>query len=197
VLRQRAAHLPPPIQMFVALSRNVHPEAPTLLAPCLAPGPREFVTAAPSFPAECRHVLQRVNLFAHLLAITTHATAAKPRLLPLGCHGTAGRRKIPPPSTTIRLIRSVFSHSLAPHRRGAPQMPRMRCYRRDRGPRRFFASPTLAEATRPFISLPRLLGLSARGLRGRTLCEWAGKRFCRQSETRSEAANERPKEVRG
>jgi hypothetical protein len=183
--------------MFVALSRNVHPEAPTLLASCLAPGPREFVTAAPSFPAECRHVLQRVNPFAHLLAITTHATAAKPRHLPLCCHGTARRRNIQPPSTTIRLIRSVFSHSLAPHRRGAPQMPRMRFCRLDRRPRRFFASPTLAGPTRPFISLPRLLGLSARGLRGRTLCEWAGKRFCRQSETRSEAANERPKEVRG
>ena len=124
--------------MFVALSRNVHSEAPTLLAPCLAPGPREFVTAAPSFPAECRHVLQRVNLFAHLLAITTHATAAKPRHLPLCCHGTARRRKIPPPSTTIRPIRSVFPHSLGAHRRGAPRLPRIRFCRLDRGPRRFF-----------------------------------------------------------
>jgi transposase len=57
VLRPRAADLSPPIQMCDALSRNQHPDCPTILALCLSHGRREFVTAAPSFPAECRHVL--------------------------------------------------------------------------------------------------------------------------------------------
>ena len=61
VLRQRAADLAPPIQMCDALSRNVHPESHTLLAHCLAHGRREFVTVAPSFPTECRHVLEAIR----------------------------------------------------------------------------------------------------------------------------------------
>lgn len=61
VLRQRATDLAPPIQMCDALSRNMHPEAHTILAHCLAHGRREFVSVAPSFPAECRHVLDSLG----------------------------------------------------------------------------------------------------------------------------------------
>ena len=57
VLRQRAADLAPPIQMCDALSRNVCPASKTILAFCLSHGRREFVSVAPSFPEECRHVL--------------------------------------------------------------------------------------------------------------------------------------------
>jgi len=57
VLRQRATDLAPPIQMCDALSRNLRPESNTILAFCLAHGRREFVSVAPSFPDECRHVL--------------------------------------------------------------------------------------------------------------------------------------------
>ena len=53
VLKQRAAELPPPIQMCDALSRNV-PKLPSgveiLLANCLAHGRRQFVEVAANFP---------------------------------------------------------------------------------------------------------------------------------------------------
>jgi transposase len=61
VLQQRAADLAPPIQMCDALSRNVCPESNTIVAFCLSHGRREFVTVAPSFPAECRHVLDALG----------------------------------------------------------------------------------------------------------------------------------------
>ena len=61
VLRQRATDLAPPIQMCDALSRNVYPESKTILAFCLSHGRREFVTVAPSFPAECRQVLETLR----------------------------------------------------------------------------------------------------------------------------------------
>lgn len=61
VLRQRAVDLSPPIQMCDALSRNQHPDCHTILAFCLSHGRREFVTAAPSFPDECRHVLDSLR----------------------------------------------------------------------------------------------------------------------------------------
>jgi transposase len=61
VLRQRAAELAPPIQMCDALSRNLRPESNTILGFCLAHGRREFVTVAPSFPDECRHVLESLG----------------------------------------------------------------------------------------------------------------------------------------
>lgn len=61
VLRQRAADLAPPIQMCDALSRNVCPESNTILGFCLSHGRREFVTVAPSFPDECRHVLEALR----------------------------------------------------------------------------------------------------------------------------------------
>ena len=61
VLRQRAADLAPPIQMCDALSRNLSPEFNTILGFCLAHGRREFVTVAPHFPEECRHVLESLG----------------------------------------------------------------------------------------------------------------------------------------
>ena len=47
--------------MCDALSRHVCPEFKTILAFCLSHGRREFVTVAPSFPAECRHVLETLR----------------------------------------------------------------------------------------------------------------------------------------
>lgn len=58
VLAQRAADLPPPIQMCDALSRNLPAEFKTILANCLAHGRRQFVEVADRFPEECRHVLE-------------------------------------------------------------------------------------------------------------------------------------------
>ena len=61
VLRQRSADLEPPIQMCDALSRNLTSEFKTILAHCLSHGRREFVTVAPNFPDECRHVLESLG----------------------------------------------------------------------------------------------------------------------------------------
>jgi transposase len=61
VLRQRAADLPPPIQMCDALSRNMPSELKTILANCLAHGRRQFVEVSERFPAECRYVLEALE----------------------------------------------------------------------------------------------------------------------------------------
>lgn len=61
VLRRRSADLEPPIQMCDALSRNLSPEFKTIVAHCLSHGRREFVTVAPNFPDECRHVLESLG----------------------------------------------------------------------------------------------------------------------------------------
>jgi transposase len=61
VLRLRSVNLEPPIQMCDALSRNLSLEFTTILAHCLSHARREFVTVAPSFPDECRHVLQSLG----------------------------------------------------------------------------------------------------------------------------------------
>jgi transposase len=61
VLKQRAQHLGPPIQMCDALSRNAPKLAAgveILLANCLAHGRRQFVEVAANFPDQCRYVLE-------------------------------------------------------------------------------------------------------------------------------------------
>jgi len=64
VLQQRSRELPPPIPMCDALSRNV-PRLPeplrTVPANCLAHGRRTFVKVTPSFPDECRFVLETLG----------------------------------------------------------------------------------------------------------------------------------------
>ena len=61
LLRQRDKALAPPIQMCDALSRNTSAEFATIVAHCLSHGRREFVSVAPSFPDECRHVLDALR----------------------------------------------------------------------------------------------------------------------------------------
>ena len=65
VLTQRAADLPPPIQMCDALSRNRPGELATILANCLAHGRQQFVDVADRFPEECRHVLEAIAVIYH------------------------------------------------------------------------------------------------------------------------------------
>jgi transposase len=64
VLKQRAQHAGPPIQMCDALSRNVPKLAEgveILLANCLAHGRRQFVEVAANFPDQCRYVLEMLG----------------------------------------------------------------------------------------------------------------------------------------
>jgi hypothetical protein len=62
VLRQRAADLPPPIQMCDALSRNMSKELKTIVANCLAHGRRQFVDITKNFPSECQYVLEALEV---------------------------------------------------------------------------------------------------------------------------------------
>jgi len=61
VLRPRSPDLAPPIQMCDALSRNMSSECHTILAHCISHARREFVSVAPSFPEECRYVLETLR----------------------------------------------------------------------------------------------------------------------------------------
>jgi transposase len=65
VLLRRATDLPPPIQMCDALSRNRPPELQTIVANCLAHARRQFVDVNDHFPAECRHVLEALQVAYH------------------------------------------------------------------------------------------------------------------------------------
>jgi len=60
-LAERAAALPPPIQMCDALSHNTAGEFDSIVANCLAHGRRQFVDLAPSFPEQCRYVLETLR----------------------------------------------------------------------------------------------------------------------------------------
>lgn len=61
VLAERAAALPPPIQMCDALSHNTKGEFDSIVANCLAHGRRQFVEVAPRFPDQCRYVLETLR----------------------------------------------------------------------------------------------------------------------------------------
>jgi len=65
LLKQRASGLSPPIQMCDALSRNVSKAFQTLLANCLTHGRRNFVDLIPSFPEECRFVIEALAEVYH------------------------------------------------------------------------------------------------------------------------------------
>jgi len=61
VLAKRAGDLGPPIQMCDALSRNLPKPLEVVLGHCLAHARRKVVDVTPSFPAECRHILETLG----------------------------------------------------------------------------------------------------------------------------------------
>jgi transposase len=65
ILKQRASGLSPPVYMCDALSRNVPKELETILANCLAHARRNFVDLVPSFPEECRYVIEALAEVYH------------------------------------------------------------------------------------------------------------------------------------
>ena len=58
VLAERAAALPPPLQMCDALAANVVGDLPVLVANCLAHGRRQIVDVAEHFPEAARRVIE-------------------------------------------------------------------------------------------------------------------------------------------
>ena len=65
VLKQRAAELPPPIQMCDALSRNLPGALQTILGHCLAHARRQFVDVYDRFPEPCRYLLEALAVVYH------------------------------------------------------------------------------------------------------------------------------------
>jgi transposase len=65
VLKQRAAELPPPIQMCDALSRNLPGALHTILGHCLAHARRQFVDVYDRFPQPCRYLLEALAVVYH------------------------------------------------------------------------------------------------------------------------------------
>ena len=65
LLKQRASGLSPPIQMCDAASRNVSKEVETLLANCLTHARRNFVDLVPSFPEQCRYLIEALAEVYH------------------------------------------------------------------------------------------------------------------------------------
>jgi transposase len=93
VLAQRAAALPPPIQMCDALAANTAGDFDTILAACLAHARRRFVDVVEHFPAEVRQVLEalrevyRTDALARALSpeerLRLHQTTSGPLLADL------------------------------------------------------------------------------------------------------------------
>jgi len=65
LLKHRASGLSPPVHMCDALSRNVPKELETILANCLAHARRNFVELVPSFPEQCRYVIEALAKVYH------------------------------------------------------------------------------------------------------------------------------------
>ena len=81
VLKQRAAELPPPIQMCDALSRNLPGPLETIVANCLAHGRRQFVEVCERFPDQCRHVLEALEaIYRHDAQAEKDGLSAEERL---------------------------------------------------------------------------------------------------------------------
>jgi len=65
VLAERTSDLGPPIQMCDALSRNLPKPLAVIVGHCLAHARRHVVEVTPSFPAECRHILETLREVYH------------------------------------------------------------------------------------------------------------------------------------
>jgi transposase len=69
VLKERASHRKPPLQMCDGLDRNLPKDLEVIVSNCVAHGRRHFVDVFESFPTECRHVLEALRLVYHNDAI--------------------------------------------------------------------------------------------------------------------------------
>jgi transposase len=124
ILKQRASGLSPPIQMCDALSRNLPKEFETLLANCLAHARRNFVELVPSFPEECRYVIESLaEVYHHDKRAREEGLSADPRLrfhqdrsgpimarLKEWLHEQFDQRKVEPNSSMGKAIAYMLKH---------------------------------------------------------------------------------------
>jgi len=81
VLAERTADLGPPIQMCDALSRNLPKPLAVIVGHCLAHARRHVVEVAPSFPAECRRILETLGtVYRHDAEAREQALSPEARL---------------------------------------------------------------------------------------------------------------------
>ena len=124
VLAERAAALPPPIQMCDALSHNTAAEFEAIVAHCIAHARRQFVEVAPSFPEQCRYVLEALREVYRNDA-TTHTEQMSPeqrlayhqehsgppmRGLLWWLHEQLAQRKVEPNSTLGGAVSYMLKH---------------------------------------------------------------------------------------
>lgn len=124
LLEQRARDLNPPIQMCDALSRNVPKDFHTLLAHCLTHARRNFVDLIPSFPEECRVVIEALaKVYHHDKAGKEQGLSAELRLqfhqehsgpvmekLKEWLQRQTGERKVEPNSSLGKAIAYMLKH---------------------------------------------------------------------------------------
>lgn len=81
ILAARTADLGPPIQMCDALSRNLPKPFAVIVGHCLAHARRHVVDVAPSFPAECRRILETLGtVYRHDAEARAHGLSPEARL---------------------------------------------------------------------------------------------------------------------
>jgi transposase len=124
LLEQRAKDLSPPIQMCDALSRNLPKEFETLLANCLIHARRNFVDLIPSFPEECRYVIEALAEVYHHdkmakeqglsadLRLQFHQTHSRPVMerLKEWLQTQTNERKVEPNSSLGKAIAYMLKH---------------------------------------------------------------------------------------
>ena len=138
VLAERAAALPPPIQMCDALSHNTAGEFEAIVANCIAHARRQFVEVAPSFPEQCRYVLEalrevyrndataRAEQMSPEKRLAFHQQHSGPpiRELQWWLHEQLALRKVEPNSTLGGAVTYMLKHwkklTLFLHEPGAP-----------------------------------------------------------------------------
>lgn len=124
VLAERTADLGPPIQMCDALSRNLPKPFAVIVGHCLAHARRHVVEVTPSFPAECRHILETLREVYHADAearaqglspearLVFHQTHSQPLLDQLHAWLTAQieERRVEPNSSLGHAIAYLLNH---------------------------------------------------------------------------------------
>jgi len=81
ILADRTADLGPPIQMCDALSRNLPKPLAVIVGYCLAHARRHVVNVVPSFPTECRRILEALGtVYHHDAEARDHSLSPEDRL---------------------------------------------------------------------------------------------------------------------
>jgi transposase len=124
VLAERRVDLGPPIQMCDALTRNLPKPLTVIVGHCLAHARRRFVDVTPSFPAECRHVLETLReVYRHdaearaqgltpVARLAFHRAHSEPLMTPLHAWLTAqiDERHVEPNSGLGQAIGYLLNH---------------------------------------------------------------------------------------